>query len=100
MVSFCQDKEQLYSCSAMFSLALGSLGAIQAGSWDPVIAHPPMSLYSLPQLIPSQILLCHILMKSLRSGIEPLCLERETRLSLWGGESCDPHVSLSQGSEE
>lgn len=31
---------------------------------------PPISLYSLPQLIPSQIFLCNILIKNLRSGIE------------------------------
>lgn len=84
IISFCQDKKQQHSYSAMFTLALGSFGAIQAGSWDPVIADPPISLYSLPQLIPSQILLCNIIIKNPRSGIDPLWLERETRLSLWG----------------
>lgn len=84
MGSFCRDKEQLCSCSEMFSQALGSSGAVQAGSWNPVTAHPPVSLYSLSQLIPSQILLCHVLTKRLR----------QTRLSLWGGERYDPHVSL------
>jgi len=97
MISFCHDKEQPYRCSTTFTLALDSLGAIQAGSWDPVMACPPISLYSLPQLIPAQILLYNILIKNVRSGIELLWLERETRLSLRGGKRYDFNESLSRG---
>lgn len=100
IISFCQDKKQQHCCSTMFTLALGSFRATQAESWDPVIADPLISLYSLPQLIPSQILLCNIIIKNPRSGLDPLWLERETRLSLWGGESFDFNVSLFQGFEE
>lgn len=81
----------------MFTLALGSLGAIQAGSWDPVMSDAPISLQCLPQLIPSQIFLCNILIRNLKSGIELLWLERETRPSLQGGESYDFNVSLLRG---
>lgn len=43
-----RTKSSCTACSTMFSPALGSCRAAQAGSWDPVTAHPPMPLSSLP----------------------------------------------------
>lgn len=93
MVSFCQDKEQLDSSSTVFSPALGSCGAIQAGSWDPV------TRIHQCHFIPFQanwfLHKCSFAMSHKESERwTRATLERETRLSLRAGESCDPHVSL------
>lgn len=94
-VSLSQDQEQLHSCSAMFSQAwvlrsnpgreLGSRGSTStSGTEFPSAAH---SFTSPPLPYPQEE-------SEEWNRVEFPWLERETRLSLRGEESCDPLVSL------